>query len=214
MTKSGDEEFPIDEAFRRFADPKLLQRLDELEPHANSSTKKTERLHLEYQRLFQQIDNAMVERLKRGELLARGLDVNGPVNQGVLEIPPARWSILEIYSEPEEVVGPNGVLLVDVMIRMADPDNGRGDAISKDRQEAGQKSLRASGNRPGRPRGSGSYELADAPLIEEMRNAILNEPGLSPTAAALRFAVRAKGGGGSESRAKRLAERYSEKYSS
>ena len=64
----------------------------------------------------------------------------------------------------------------------------------------------------GRPAGSGSYEASDALLADEMRKAILENPSLSPTAAAMRFVERAVGGGTPESKAKRLAERYSVKF--
>lgn len=66
--------------------------------------------------------------------------------------------------------------------------------------------------RRGRPSGSGSYEPADAPIIEQMREALLKEPSLSPTAAAMRLAGVAIGAGTLESKAKRLAEGYSAKY--
>jgi hypothetical protein len=128
MTKSGEEEFSIYEAFRRFADPELLRRLDELEPHANKHTNATQHLYREYHRLFEQIDQAMVTRLKRGELLARGVRIHGPVDEGSIDIAPARWSILEICYETGEIAGPNGLVLVDVMIRMAAPDKSSDDA--------------------------------------------------------------------------------------
>jgi len=65
----------------------------------------------------------------------------------------------------------------------------------------------------GRPRGSGSHKEADMPLVDEMRQAMVADAGLSCTAAALRHASRAAGGGTLESKAKRLAQRYSDKYS-
>jgi hypothetical protein len=65
--------------------------------------------------------------------------------------------------------------------------------------------------RRGRPPGSG-YEAADETLIEEMKEAIIKDPSLSPTKAAFTLAKRAPGGGTIESRAKRLAERYSAKF--
>jgi hypothetical protein len=68
------------------------------------------------------------------------------------------------------------------------------------------------GKRRGRPSGSGSYKQVDEPIIELMREAVLREPNLSPTAAAIRFADRAAGGGTPESKAKRLVDRYSAKY--
>jgi hypothetical protein len=66
--------------------------------------------------------------------------------------------------------------------------------------------------RRGRPKGSGSYEAVDEPLIDEMREAIEANPAVSPTAAAACVADRAPGGGTPESKVKRLAQRYSEKF--
>jgi hypothetical protein len=66
--------------------------------------------------------------------------------------------------------------------------------------------------RRGRPSGSGSYEASDALIVEQMRETLIKEPNLSPTAAAIRFANDAVGGGTPESKAKRLTERYSAKY--
>jgi hypothetical protein len=65
----------------------------------------------------------------------------------------------------------------------------------------------------GRPQGSGSLALSDEPLIAEMRSMIENDRALSPSAAAARVADRASGGGTLESKIKRLAGRYSEKFS-
>jgi hypothetical protein len=68
------------------------------------------------------------------------------------------------------------------------------------------------GKRRGRPPGSGSYEASDAPIVEKMREAKRSEPDLSTMAAAVRFVEFATGGGTPESKAKRLTERYSLKY--
>jgi hypothetical protein len=67
-------------------------------------------------------------------------------------------------------------------------------------------------SRRGRPPGSGSFESADAPLIEEMHAAILRDPTLSVSAAAALVVDRAKGGGTPQSKVRRLIERYSEKF--
>jgi hypothetical protein len=94
------------------------------------------------------------------------------------------------------------------------PEN-RAEQVSEIQRNAEPQSLGADGNRDrrrGRPKGSGSYEAADAPLIEAMRAAILANPTLSPTAAALQVAHRAAGGGTDESKAKRLAAAYSAKF--
>lgn len=65
----------------------------------------------------------------------------------------------------------------------------------------------------GRPPRSGSFAAPDAPLIEEMRKMITGDPTVNPTAAAGRVADRAVGGGTAESKAKRLVNRYVEKFS-
>jgi hypothetical protein len=85
-------------------------------------------------------------------------------------------------------------------------------AKTENKTEAPYEGMTSHGKRLGRPVGSGSYAAADAPLVARMREAMLNDPGLSPTAAAGRFADCAKGGGTPDSKAKRLAERYSEKF--
>ena len=67
-------------------------------------------------------------------------------------------------------------------------------------------------SRRGRPPGSGSFEAADAPLIEEMHAAILGDSTLSISAAASLVVGRAKGGGTPQSKVRRLTERYAEKF--
>ena len=84
--------------------------------------------------------------------------------------------------------------------------SGKPDASLKDMAEGEQPKGR------GRPPGSGSYESLDEPIVEQMRDALIKEPALSPTAAANRFADGAAGAGTVESKAKRLAKKYSEKY--
>jgi hypothetical protein len=78
--------------------------------------------------------------------------------------------------------------------------------------EGEQQVARERTGRRGRPPGSGSLEAADAPLVDEMRVAILNDPTLSRSAAAAKVVDRAKGGGTSESKIQRLSERYSAKF--
>ena len=78
--------------------------------------------------------------------------------------------------------------------------------------EAERQVARERTGRRGRPPGSGSLEAADAPLVDEMRVAILNDPTLSRSAAAAKVVDRAKGGGTSESKIQRLSERYSAKF--
>ena len=63
----------------------------------------------------------------------------------------------------------------------------------------------------GRPKGAGSLEAADVPLLEEMKALRDGDSTLSVNAAALKVADRAAGGGTLESKARRLAERYAEK---
>lgn len=62
----------------------------------------------------------------------------------------------------------------------------------------------------GRPKGSGSYAEADAPLLAEMRQLIAGQEAFSPDGAAKMIAHKAKGGGTLDSRANRLARRYSQ----
>jgi hypothetical protein len=64
----------------------------------------------------------------------------------------------------------------------------------------------------GRPVGSGAFTALDAPLVEQMREDLLENPSLSPTAAARRLVSRAAGGGSEESKIKRLTQRYLQKY--
>jgi len=64
----------------------------------------------------------------------------------------------------------------------------------------------------GRPVGSGSYKTLDLPIVEEMREAMLNDSSLSATAAARNLVDKIAGAGTPESKIKRLADRYSEKY--
>ena len=65
----------------------------------------------------------------------------------------------------------------------------------------------------GRPKGSGSFEAADAPLIDEMHELLQRDPALrhSATRAARRVVRKAEGASG-ESTVKRLASGYNRKY--
>ena len=87
--------------------------------------------------------------------------------------------------------------------------SGEGDEIHPDSFVSKKSRKRA----PGRPVGSGSFEATDEPLLEEMRAAILERTAHSPSAAAYQVAERADGAGTLESKVKRLARRYSEKFS-
>lgn len=63
----------------------------------------------------------------------------------------------------------------------------------------------------GRPKGAGSYENQDAPLVQEMHQLILAGKAKSVNAAAIAVADRAQGAS-PESRAKRLSKRYRESF--
>jgi hypothetical protein len=64
----------------------------------------------------------------------------------------------------------------------------------------------------GRPRGSGSYALADAPLLQQMKELIETGQASSVNVAASLVADKAKGPGTLESKLTRLRHRYVEKY--
>src|SRR5262249_13472672 len=66
--------------------------------------------------------------------------------------------------------------------------------------------------RRGRPPGSGSLAVTEPVLADGMRKLIDADPQLSPTAAATGLAGTAAGGGTLESKARRLAKRYVEKF--
>jgi len=79
-------------------------------------------------------------------------------------------------------------------------------------QKAGRRKPSSAAVSRGRPKGSGSLERADAPLIEQMRKLIIEEECVSPTAAAQAVAAYAKGAGTLDSKVRRLVERYGAKY--
>jgi hypothetical protein len=113
---------PLQQAFRQYADPVILARLDELEPYANEyADGVAEHLFNEHNALQQQLEDALLERLRRGELVARAIVLGGPVNQGYVPIPPERWARLEINHETYEACGPNRLVLAEVEIREAEP---------------------------------------------------------------------------------------------
>lgn len=62
--------------------------------------------------------------------------------------------------------------------------------------------------RRGRPAGSGTYDMHDAPLLDEMASLLTSGAALSPNAAALAVADRAFGGGSQDSKVKRLRDAY------
>ena len=65
----------------------------------------------------------------------------------------------------------------------------------------------------GRPKGSGSLDAKDEPLLKEMECMIAQEPTLSPFAAAGKLADKAAGGGTPESKMKRLQKKYTQRNS-
>lgn len=62
--------------------------------------------------------------------------------------------------------------------------------------------------RKGRPEGSGGFRMADVPLVKEMKTFV--EKGYSVRGAAIEVVAQAKGGGGDESKIRRLTKRYEE----
>lgn len=66
--------------------------------------------------------------------------------------------------------------------------------------------------RPGRKKGSGSYDGLDAPLLEEMRESILQKRAASVEAAARQVAHKAFGTAIEKSKRDRLAKRFRSKY--
>src|SRR5215210_8658655 len=117
MTGRPAKWLPLEEALRRYSDPVLLARLDELEPYAHRfEAGVTEHLFHEHAALEEHLGEALIERLKRGELVARAIVPGGPVSQGFVLIPPERWARLEINHETFEVWGPNRLVLAEVEI--------------------------------------------------------------------------------------------------
>src|SRR5918998_494483 len=109
MAKRPLKGLSIEEAFRRYAVPVLLTRLDELEPHANELTVGvTEHLFNEYHDTHAAIGEGLVQRLERGELIARGLVRGAPELQGKIDVDPERWAELKIDYELDEIFGPRG----------------------------------------------------------------------------------------------------------
>jgi hypothetical protein len=70
------------------------------------------------------------------------------------------------------------------------------------------------GKRRGRRPGSGSWHIADEPLLLEMKKLIDPRTFRSPEAAAYEVAARAAGGGTRQSKATRLAKQYRERFPS
>jgi hypothetical protein len=65
----------------------------------------------------------------------------------------------------------------------------------------------------GRPKHSGSWDIADRPLLDKMNAAIKAGLAKSATDAARQFASEAQGGGSFESKVRRLQRRYEQRYS-
>jgi hypothetical protein len=150
MAKRPPKGLSIEDAFRRYADPALLARLDELEPHANGFTVGvTEHLHNEYQGLHDAIAQSLIRRLQRGELITRGLVRGAPVAQGKVDVDPDWWAELEICFELDEICGPKRFVMTAVEIREAEPDDAEGQASSS----SGQPTLAHSGDQVRADRG-------------------------------------------------------------
>ena len=64
----------------------------------------------------------------------------------------------------------------------------------------------------GRPKGSGGFAIQDEPLVEKMREMIASNPALTAFFAAGQLASEAAGNAGIETKQRRLADRYKEKY--
>lgn len=75
--------------------------------------------------------------------------------------------------------------------------------------KANKAEISTGGNRPpGRPKGSGGWSAKDAPIVEKMRQLILENPGMSPHGAAGFFVDQAAGNASFERKQRRLAESY------
>jgi hypothetical protein len=100
-----------------------LARFDELEPEHRDKLVQgvTEHLHQECRNLLHGIYDGLIARLRKAELVAYALDANGRIEQGRIRIPAAWWNQLDIDPEFEDVRGPNGIHLTDVLIFEADP---------------------------------------------------------------------------------------------
>lgn len=126
MDDLPDGGFSVGQAFRHFADPKLLARYDELAPdHRDTLRADTQHLHQECRNLLYAIYDAMIARLKRGELVAYAIDAHGPVTQGYVRVEPAWWRRLEFDYDFEDVRGENDIHLTEVLIFEADAEASR-----------------------------------------------------------------------------------------
>ena len=71
MSEAPFKIYNVEEAMIRFALPEVSERLQELAPHARTSSTQTEHLHREYRRLEEFALESLKEKLLRGELKAR-----------------------------------------------------------------------------------------------------------------------------------------------
>ena len=119
---------------------------------------------------------------------------------------PEEWGFV-LYNNvhPDDPLNPGPS---DVMVR----GKARPVFFLKDYFERWLKKTFEAQKRRGRKRGSGSFEKADQPLVQEMRPLV--ESGRSPDYVSKKFADRAVGAGTVDSKATRLAKRYRSLYPS
>src|SRR5215207_7920844 len=105
MAKRTPKGLSIEDALRRWGDPALLARLDQLRTDADQVTADAKE-HLESQcrDIVEALGQGLVPRLESGELRARGLVRGGPVTQGKIDIDPERWAELDIDYDLDEIV--------------------------------------------------------------------------------------------------------------
>lgn len=112
-----------------------------------------------------------------------------PELQSELDSLDARWQAFMQAGQPDEIPEERPSTAPSISPNISEPKKARG-----------------------RPAGSGSLETADAALVAQMREIIEQDQTISPTAAAIRLANQAAGGGTPDSKAKRLTERYFKQY--
>jgi hypothetical protein len=123
MAKRPLKGLSIKGALRRWGDPALLARLDQLKADVDQATAEA-RAHPEaaYRDIVEALGHGLKQRLESGELRARGLVRGAPVTVGKVDVDPERWAELEIDYDLDEIAGPNGFVMTAVEIRKAEPD--------------------------------------------------------------------------------------------
>jgi hypothetical protein len=150
------------------------------------------------------------ECITEGQLVAC---VRDPETGDILQLQRNGWGI-EFYPEdcgfvlynhvhPDDPLNPGPA---DVIVR----GKARPVFFLKDQFERWLQKTFGARNRRGRKQGSGSYEKADQPLLQEMKQRI--DSGRSRESAALQVAHLAVGGGTLQSKASRLSRRYRRQY--